>query len=79
MRDEYRTRIFAVGSHNSSCLLVILMSAPISFRIFMTPIRVGFIPIFKRLISEPGQIAAATIKNAAEDISPGMSILVPIC
>ena len=35
--------------------------------------------VAERLISEPGQIAAATIKNAAEDISPGMSILVPIC
>ena len=42
------------------------------------PIRVGLIPTLQIVMFELGQINAATIKNAADEISPGTSILVPL-
>src|SRR5699024_11430957 len=41
------------------------------------PVRVGFKPTFKRVILLPGTNAAATKKNAAEEISPGIVICCP--
>ena len=39
----------------------------------MMPVRVGFTPTFLISRSEPGTMDAATMKNAADEMSDGMS------
>ena len=39
----------------------------------MIPVRVGLRPTWSITISEPGSDAAATIQNAADEMSPGTS------
>ena len=47
------------------------MSAPISRKVVISPVRSGFVMTSVRTTSEPGTISAATIGNAAEEGSAG--------
>ena len=60
-----------VGSPNVSLAFEMSMDAPISERMSRIPVRVGFMPTFATVMRDPGTIAAATKRNAAEEISPG--------
>ncbi len=53
------------------------MDAPISRKVSMKPERVGFISTLSTTMSEPGEIKAAAIMNAAELGSPGTEIAAP--
>ena len=44
-----------------------LMSAPISRKVVMSPVRSGLVMTSVRITSEPGTISAATVGNAAEE------------
>ena len=68
----------ATGSPPTSCSFSMVRSAPIKRKILTTPMRVGFIPTCSITRSEAGQIAAATKKKVAEEISEGTSISVAI-
>ena len=66
----YWTLIDAVGSEDS----VTLNNSMLPFicsTISIIPERVGLMPTLWIVISLPGEIKAATIKKAAEEISPG--------
>ena len=67
----------ATGSPPTSRSLLDSMSAPMAFRILITPSRVGLMPTCSSTRSDPSAIDAPTIKKAAEDISAGISTLVP--
>ena len=54
------------------------IEAPISSRVVTRPVRVGFIRTFSTTMSEPGTISAATIGKAAEEGSPGTTIVRPV-
>ncbi len=73
----WRTCKSATGSPPISRGLRTVMSAPIRVNILRIPTRVGFIPTCFKSTSEPGAILAPTSKNAAEETSAGMSIVVP--
>jgi hypothetical protein len=47
------------------------IDAPISERTSRMPVRVGFKPMFVTVMRDPGTMAAATKRKAAEEISPG--------
>ena len=66
-----RTRMSATGSPPASRGFRIAISAPMSFRILMTPVRVVLMPTCSSVSSEPDAIEAPTIKKAAEEISAG--------
>ena len=72
-RPRCLTLISATGSPACSRAFSIVISAPISLRTSMMPVRVGFTPTFLIRRSEPGTIAAATMKNAADEISDGIT------
>ncbi len=40
----------------------------------MMPVRVGLTPTFCSVRSEPGAMAAPTMRNAAEEMSPGTAM-----
>ena len=71
-----RTRISATGSPPTSLGFRNSMSAPISRRIWMTPVRVGLTPTCFKSTSEPGAMLAPTMKKAADEISAGTSMVV---
>ena len=71
------TRRSATGSPPSSLAFNNVISAPISWHTFKIPARVSLIPTLFIVISEFGVIRAATIKKAAEEISPGTSMCCP--
>ena len=71
------TRRSATGSPPSSLAFNNVILAPISWHTFKIPARVSLIPTLFIMISEFGVIRAATIKKAAEEISPGTSICCP--
>ena len=73
-----RTRRSATGSPVTSRSFKISISAPIICNASRTPVRVGFMPTFSIVKSEPGTIAPATNQNAAELISPGTITVCPI-
>ncbi len=50
-----------------------VISAPMSRRTSIIPVLVGLTPTFVTVTHEFGIIAPSTIKNAAEEISPGTS------
>ena len=52
-------------------MLEMEIDAPISERMSSIPVRVGFSPTSVTVMREPGTIAAATRRNAAEEMSPG--------
>src|SRR6185369_10643264 len=54
------------------------ISPPIIFRMSRIPVLVGLIPTPLIRISEPGTISPATMKNAAEEMSPGTAIAWPL-
>ena len=66
----YLTRIDAVGS-DVSVIFKHSIFPSICLTISIIPERVGLMPTLWIVISLPGVISAATIKNAAEEISPG--------
>ncbi len=72
-KAEDLTRRSATGSPPTSRSLSTSMSAPMSVKIVITPDRVGFIPTCSSVRSEPGAIEAATRKNAADEMSAGIS------
>ena len=51
-----------------------VISAPISSITSIIPVLVGLIPTLRMVISESGIIAPRTMKNAAEEMSPGTVI-----
>ena len=51
------------------------MSPPISISVSMSPVRVGFSMMFSITMSEPSVMSAATIGKAAEEGSPGTSMV----
>ena len=59
------------GSPNSSRGLEIEMCAPMAVRMSSTPVRVGLSPTSDKVTREPGTIAAAASRNAADEMSPG--------
>ena len=71
------TRRSATGSPPSSRVFNKVMSAPMSWHTFKIPARVSLMPTFLIVISESGVIKPATMKNAAEEMSPGTSICCP--
>ena len=77
-KGAWRTRRSATGSPPTLRSFAISMSAPIARKIVMTPSRVGFIPTCSRVRSEPGAMEAPTIKKAADEMSAGISISVPL-
>ena len=72
------TTISAVGSPPLSITFSNVTSAPISLHTRRIPSLVGLIPTFFKRIHEFGVINPATIKNVAEEISPGTTISVAI-
>ena len=77
-RLELRIVISATGSPPTCVSLLKLISACINFKISIMPVRVGLIPTCVKVSSLFWLIAAATIKNAAEDISAGTAISPPV-
>ncbi len=71
---EERTRMSATGSPESSRWSSSSICPPMSRRISITPVRVGFTPTFRISSSEPGVVSAATMKKAADEISAGTEI-----
>ena len=65
------TSISATGSHPESEKFTTSISPPMSRRMSITPERRGFTPTFFKRSSESGFMSAATMKNAADDISEG--------
>ena len=61
----------AIGSPPAIRSFSTVMSAPICFKISITPVRVGLMPTASKVTSEPSVIAAPTIKKAADEISDG--------
>ena len=68
---RYRTVKSQTGSASSQKLLSVI-SAPMARSTSRIPVRVGLTPTPCMVSSEPGTIAPATRKNAAEEMSPGM-------
>ncbi len=68
----------ATGSPPTERGFSTLISAPINLRILITPIRVGLMPTCSSTTSDPGQIAAATRKKVAEEMSLGTSMVVAL-
>ena len=62
-----------MGSYPNEEWLNTWISPPISINLSKRAIREGFIPTSLRVISEFFEIKAATIKNAEEEKSPGIS------
>ena len=52
----------------------ILTSPPISCKVVIRPVRVGFNMMFSMVMSEPLVISAATMGKAADEGSPGMAM-----
>src|SRR5215467_9774107 len=69
-----QTRRSATGSPPSSRSFSKAMSAPISRRHSMSPVRSGLMPTPSIVTSEPGTISAAISGKAAEEGSPGTAI-----
>ena len=63
----------ATGSPPESRGLSRRISAPISLRMSITPVRVGFTPTWGRVSSLSSAMEAPTRKNAAEEMSAGTS------
>ncbi len=61
----------ATGSPDTSLILEISKSAPISFNALKSPVLVGFNPTSLIVTSESLISIAPTIKNAADEKSPG--------
>ena len=70
-RADDLTKMSATGSPPISRWFASVMSAPISCRTSRIPVRVGLTPMSWRTISEWGIRQAATMKKAAEEMSPG--------
>ena len=70
---EARTRSSPNGSPQLSPVTSSSMSAPMRRSTSTKPVRVGLHDIASSTRSDPGVIAAATAKNAADDGSPGTS------
>lgn len=66
----------ATGSPPTSRGFSSVMSAPISLRISIDPVRVGLMPTCSSSSSESSAMVAATRKNVAEEMSAGTSIWV---
>ena len=77
LSPERRTCRSATGSPPCDSRGTTVMSAPMSFRMSMTPVRVGFTPTFSMMYSPLPAMLPATRKNAAEEISPGTSTREP--
>src|SRR6266571_4670597 len=71
MSLAWRTRRSASGSPPALRSFSTAMSAPISLRMSTAPARVGFIPTPVSVTSEPGEMLAPTMKNAADEMSAG--------
>ena len=75
-RFEYLTLISPTFSPQISFSSRISISAPICFTTSRITDLVGYSPTLRMIISEFGIISAATIKYAADDISPQISIFI---
>ena len=72
---EWCTRKSATGSPPTSRAFSSSMLPPIARSTVISPARVGLRPTFSIISSLPGTSSAATMKNAAEEGSPGTAIV----
>ena len=73
----HRDRARLARRSRAAAALDVDVRPPIRRRTSMMPVRVGFRPTEAITISEPESDAAATIQNAADEMSPGTSRLRP--